>query len=66
MKTVSQYNDIVELIIGLEAENIRVNTIEELERVRNLCKDLSASQGFYGRLLQDLQDIDEYDLPIVL
>lgn len=66
MKTVSQCNDVVDLIIGLEEEELKVNTIEELERVRNLCRDLSTSQGFYGRLLRDLQKIDEYDLPIVL
>jgi hypothetical protein len=66
MKTVSQCKDVVELIIGLEAEELRVNTIEELERVKDLCKKLSSSQGFYGRMLRDLQEIDEYDLPIVL
>lgn len=66
MKTVSQCNDVVDLIIELEAENVRVNTIEELERVKDLCKKLASSQGFYGRLLRDLQEIDEYDLPIVL
>lgn len=66
MKTVSQCKDIVELIIGLEAEELRVNTIEELERIKDLCFKLKDSQGFYGRLLRDLQEIDEYDLPIVL
>ena len=66
MKTVSQCKDIVELIIGLEAEELRVNTMEELERVKDLCFKLKGSQGFYGRMLRDLQEIDEYDLPIVL
>lgn len=66
MKTVSQCNDVVDLIIGLEAEELKVNTMEELERVKNLCFKLKSSQGFYGRLLRDLQEIDEYDLPIVL
>lgn len=66
MKTVSQCKDIVELIIGLEAEELKVNTMEELERVKDLCRKLSSSQGFYGRMLRDLQEVDEYDLPIVL
>ena len=66
MKTVSQCNDVVDLIIGLEAEELRVNTMEELERVKDLCFKLKSSQGFYGRLLENLQEIDEYDLPIVL
>lgn len=66
MKTVSQCNDVVDLIIGLEAEELKVNTMEELERVKDLCKKLSMSQGFYGRLLRDLEEIDEHYLPIIL
>ena len=66
MKTVSQCSDVVDLIVTLESEDLRVNTAEELERIRDLCRKMASSQGFYGRLLRDLQEIDEYDLPIVL
>lgn len=66
MKTVSQCNDVVDLIVTLESEDLRVNTAEELERIRDLCRKMASSQGFYGRLLNSLQDVDEYDLPIVL
>lgn len=66
IKTISQCKDELDIILQLEGGAVKVENLEELKVVKVLCQKLSMSQGFYGRLLRDLQNIDEYDLPIIL
>lgn len=59
----------VEIIMELEGGELIVNDNEELEILKNLCKKLASSQGFYGRLLRDILQAEqngEIEFPIIL
>lgn len=58
--------DIVDIINELEGGELIVEDFDDLEGLKNLCRDLSRSQGFYGRLLMSIEeaDIKESDFPI--
>lgn len=56
----------LDIIIGIEETKLFINTVEELQQVKDLCYNLSFSQGFYGRLYNELKHITENELPIIL
>lgn len=63
-KTVSEFESDIDLIIALESETIKISTEEELNRLKSICDKLKNSQGFYGRLLNQLEQIDISNLPV--
>lgn len=70
MKEIREMDD-VDLIIALECNEVVVSTMEDWGRIKKLAKRFSASQGFYGRLLKQMEDFEEqYDiemeLPVIL
>ena len=56
----------LDMILAIEGDVLLVEDMEDLNRVKELAKGLSRSQGFYGRLLLQLSDIIEEGLPIQL
>lgn len=60
--------DIVGIIMELEGGELILEDTEDLETLKNICRDLARSQGFYGRLLRDLEslDVEDIEFPIVL
>ena len=53
----------LEIILGLECSGLTLEDMEDWERVKALAKDLSRSQGFYGRLYRNMVDFeDEYGI----
>lgn len=58
--------DIVDIINELEGGELIIEDFDDLEGLKNLCRDFSRSQGFYGRLLASIEeaDIQEKDFPI--
>lgn len=56
----------IELIEEIEFGVLEIETLDDLNRVRSLAEGLSHSQGFYGRLLLELNEYTEEDLPINL
>lgn len=59
--------DKLDIIIALEEGELTVNNFEELEELKNVCREFAYSQGFYGRLLRDIEaaNIEESDFPLV-
>ena len=56
----------LDMILAIEGDVLLVEDMEDLNKVKELAKGLSRSQGFYGILLLQLSDIIEEDLPIQL
>lgn len=56
----------LDIIIGIEEAELFINTAEELQQVKDLCYNFSYSQGFYGRLYNELKYITEDELPIII
>lgn len=61
---VKECKDEIDMIEEIEGGSLIIEDMEDLERVKNLARGLARSQGFYGRLLLQLADIIEEDLPI--
>lgn len=55
--------DTIDIIIELESGSLLIEDRMDLERVKDVCRSLASSQGFYGRLLEDL---DYIELPAML
>lgn len=55
--------DMIDIIIELESGSLLIEDHMDLERVKDVCRSLASSQGFYGRLLDDL---DYIELPAML
>jgi hypothetical protein len=55
--------DMIDIIIELESGSLLIEDRKDLERVKDVCRSLASSQGFYGRLLEDL---DYIELPAML
>ena len=55
--------DMIDIIIELESGSLLIEDRKDLERVKDVCRSLASSQGFYGRLLDDL---DYIELPAML
>ena len=68
MKT-SKMNEL-DLILEIEGGQLIISDYEDWNRVKELARDWSRSQGFYGRLLRDMIDFennnDELPFPIYL
>lgn len=60
--------DDVEVIMALEGDTLELDDMEDWNRLKELAKSLSRSQGFYGRLLASMEEVEEEDLefPIFL
>ena len=60
--------DTVGIIMELEGGELILEDTEDLETLKNICREFARSQGFYGRLLRDLEslDIKDIEFPIVL
>ena len=60
--------DDVEVIMALEGDTLELDDMEDWNRLKELAKSLSRSQGFYGRLLANMEEVEEEDLefPIYL
>lgn len=59
--------DTIDIILGIEGGSLLLEDRADLERVKDVCKQLSRSQGFYGRLLADIEwqeDMIEYPVMI--
>ena len=63
---VKECKDEIDIIEEIEGGSLIIEDMEDLEKVKNLARGLARSQGFYGRLLLQLADIIEEDLPIEL
>lgn len=63
---VKECKDEIDMIEEIEGGSLIVEDMDDLERVKSLARGLARSQGFYGRLLLQLADIIEEDLPIEL
>lgn len=63
---VKECKDEIDMIEGIEGGSLIIEDMDDLEKVKNLARGLARSQGFYGRLLLQLADIIEEDLPIEL
>lgn len=63
---VKECKDEIDMIEEIEGGSLIIEDMEDLEKVKNLARGLARSQGFYGRLLLQLADIIEEDLPIEL
>ena len=51
--------DDVDLIGALEGDTLKIEDQFDWDRVKELVKDLSSSQGFYGRLLRQMNEYEE-------
>ena len=49
----------LEIILGLECSGLTIEDMEDWNRVKDLAKDLSRSQGFYGRLYRNMENFEE-------
>lgn len=61
--------DSVEIIIELEGGELVIEDEKDLKRLKDLCREFAYSQGFYGRLLRDIEDAEEsgeIEFPIVM
>lgn len=60
--------DDVEVIMALEGDTLELDDIEDWNRLKEIARGLASSQGFYGRLLANIEETDEEDLefPIYL
>ena len=60
----------VDIINALEGETLELDDMEDWERLKNLARSLAGSQGFYGRLLKDMEEaensLDETSFPMYL
>lgn len=65
-KSVSDFEDDIDLIIALESDDLQISTEDELNRLKAICKKFKNSQGFYGRLLDQLNQIDSSNLPVII
>ena len=68
IKKVSEM-DTVDIIMELEGGELVLQDKEDWDTVKALAKELSPSQGFYGRLFRDMTEYEnEYELnfPIVM
>lgn len=56
-----------EIVMELEGGSLLLEDHEDLERVKDVCRMFASSQGFYGRLLADIEwqeDMIEYPVMI--
>lgn len=62
--------DDLDIIIGLEEDELELQDMADWNRVKEVAKSLAGSQGFYGRLLADMEemepDIGDESFPIIL
>lgn len=65
-KSVSDFEDDIDLIIALESDDLQISTEDELNRLKAICEKFKNSQGFYGRLLDQLNQIDSSNLPVII
>ena len=69
MNKVSAMDDL-DIIIGLEEDELELQDMADWNRVKEVAKSLAGSQGFYGRLLADMEemepDIGDESFPIIL
>jgi len=67
-KSVSDCDDTLDIVLELEGGEgeLVINTMEELNQLKSVCRTFASSMGFYGRLLRDLETVTEDDLPIIL
>lgn len=68
MKNEVKNMETVEIVMELEGGELIINDFEDLERLKDVCKIFAGSQGFYGRLLNCIEEneanISENDFPI--
>ncbi len=53
----------IDIVMELEGGSLLIEDRDDLEAVKNVCRSLAGSQGFYGRLLADIEwqeDMIEY------
>lgn len=60
--------DDVEVIMALEGDTLELDNMEDWNRLKEIARGLASSQGFYGRLLANMEEVKEEDLefPIYL
>ena len=54
--------DYVEIVMELEGGNLVIEDLEDWDRLKGVVASLSESMGFYGRLLERMEDYDEDEL----
>lgn len=54
--------DNVKIITALEDGTLELNSIEDWNRLKEIVKELSSSQGFYERLLRNMEKVNEEEL----
>lgn len=50
--------DMIDIIMALEGGELVVNNYEEWEKVKDVASSLASSQGFYGRLLEQMEEFE--------
>lgn len=50
--------DFIDIIMALEGGELVINNYEEWDRVKNIALSLASSQGFYGRLLEQMEEFE--------
>ena len=59
MKEKTNEMDIVDIIMALEGGELVLKNINEWNKVKNISFNLSKSQGFYGRLYENMCEFEE-------
>lgn len=50
--------DTIDIIMALEGGELVVNNYEEWDKVKDVASSLASSQGFYGRLLEQMEEFE--------
>lgn len=58
----------IDIILELEGGDLVLEDFDDLEILKDICREFASSQGFYGRLLRDIENADLSDdsFPIIL
>jgi len=58
---------LIDIVIELEGGSLLLEDREDLEKVKSVCRYLAPSQGFYGRLLADIEwQEDQIEYPVMI
>ena len=59
--------DTLSIVMELEGGELLLEDREDLERVKDVCRTFASSQGFYGRLLADIEwQEDQIEYPVMM
>ena len=50
--------DTIDIIMALECGELIIDNYEKWEKVKDVASSLASSQGFYGRLLEQMEEFE--------